>query len=114
MKKEILIDEKKFDTLTELVSGFHKAFLNAQPARTNSMTDIQIRTMMLVKARQVCKKIPTAVIGECVYQVSKSVVLGAPKMHKRFLEESIFYKNIFEVFSTEVDEFIKNEKIVFS
>lgn len=116
MAKQKTISTDVHNFLTELVTGLFKALLSVHPARNaGDITEIQTRTMVLVKAKKVCpKNITNAVIGEYAYQVSEDVVVRASKMHKKFLEETPLYKHKYEIFSKQVDDLVKEEKIRFS
>ncbi len=116
MAKQKTIPTDVHNSLTDLVAGLYKALSYVHPARnTADITDIQTRTMVLVKAKKVCpKNITNAVIGEYAYQVSEDVVVRATKMHKKFLKETTLYKDKFEIFSEQVDNIVKKEKIKFS
>lgn len=115
MAKQKTMSAENYNSLLELVTVFHKALLHVHPARnTREITDIQTRTMMLIKARKFCKKIPNFDIGQFVDLVSENVVSRAPQMHKKFIEETPLYKDKYEIFSKQVDDLVKEEKIRFS
>lgn len=117
MAKKNLTDKDHY-TLVELVSVFRKVteeppFIH--PTRgIGEISKIETRTMMLFKAKKICKTISNSNIGSYVGDVSKAVVTRTNQNHKKFLKENSSYRDKFKIFSEQVDIVLRKEKIRFS